>query len=225
MPQIGTLTTGAGVTTVIAGQSQCEEFILLGDVDTTNPLQGLQVEVDGTVYINIANAASLLTAYAKWLSQFVSTIMGVIFKIATGNIPKSTTYRFTNAGATTPIIYAWSDNNVGIPFVVATKTINASSYDDFEKFSALFIQTPANLDRVEIVFSSGRKQSMVGVELDAMFAMKSATEANGQLGGVTVIDNTDQSIKQVRIYTNAVGANTILIVKIPDVAFKALTGA
>jgi hypothetical protein len=225
MPQIGTLLTGAGVTTVISGQPQCEEFLLLGDVDTANPLQGLQVEIDGTTYINIANAATLLTAYAKWLSQFTATIVGIVFKLATGNIPKPTTYRLTNAGATTPAVFAWSDNNAGVPFVVTPVTVVATNYQDFERFSALFIQTPANLDRAEVVFASGRKQTLVGVELDAMFSMKYSTEANGQLGGVTVIDNTDQSIDQVRIYTNAgAGGTAVLVAKVPDVAFAALRG-
>lgn len=224
MSQLTTLLTGAGVTTLVTGQAQCEEFIVIGSVSTANPLQGLQVEVDGTTYINVVNQPALLSAYAKWLSQFVSTLMGVVFKIATGNIPRNTTYRFINNGATTPNVFAWSDNDAGVPFVVATKTINASSYEDFEKFSALFIGTPANFSQAEIVYASGRKATLTGVELDAQFSMKSSSEANGQLLGVSVIDNTDQSISQVRLYTNAVGANTILIAKIPDVAFAALKG-
>lgn len=222
MAQIGTLTTGAAVTTVIQGQSQCEQFILVGSVSTANPLQGLQVEIDGTTYFNVVNQPALLSAYAKWLSQFVSTLMGVVFKIATGCIPKNTTFRLTNNGATTPAIFAWSDNDAGIPFVVATKTINASSYEDFEKFSALFIGTPANLSSAEIVYASGRKSTLTAVEVDAQFAMKSVTEANGQLLAISVIDNTDQSIVSVRL--NCSAANTILIAKIPDAAFKALRG-
>jgi len=203
MAQIGTLVTGAAVTTIIQGQSQCEEFILIGTVGTANPLQGLQVEVDGTTYINIVNQPALLSAYSKWLSQFVSTLMGVVFKIATGCIPRNTTFRLTNNGATTPAIYAWSDNDAGIPFVVATKQINASSYEDFEKFSCLFIGTPANLSSAEIVYASGRKSTLTQFEVDAQFALKSATEANGQLLAVSVIDNTDQSIVSVRLNCSA----------------------
>jgi len=224
MGQIGTLVTGAGVVTTISGQSQCEQFLLLGTVATANPLQGLQVEIDGTTYFSVVNQAALLSAYAKWLSGFVSTLEGVIFKIATGNIPsKNTTYRLTNNGATTPGIFAWSDNDQGIPFVVSTTQINPSSYMDFEKFSALFIGTPGNVSSVEIVFNSGRKSTLTQVEVDAYYAYKApTTEANGQLLGCTVIDNTDQSIKSVRIYCSA--ANTILIAKIPDVAYAALRG-
>jgi len=221
MSQIGTLVTGAGVTTVISGQSQCEEIIVLGSVSTANPLQGIQVEVDGQPFININNQPALLAAWSKWMSQFVSTLVGVVIKVATGKIPRSTTYRFTNNGATTPIIYAFSDNADGVPFIVATKQINAASYEDFEKFSALFIGTPANLASAEVVFTNGHKTTMTFQELDALFALKNPTEANGELLGVTVIDNRDQSIQSIRM--NCSAANTILIAKIPDAAYKALT--
>lgn len=221
MSQIGTLITGAGVTTVISGQSQCDAMLVLGSVSTANPLQGLQVEIDGTPYININNQPSLLAAYSKWMGQFVSTLVSVVIKVATGRIPRSTTYRLTNNGATTPAIYATSDNDNGVPFVVATKQINASSYEDFDRFSALFIGTPANLASAEVLFTNGSRSTMTFQELDAIFSLKNQTEANGELLGVTVIDNRDQTIKSVRL--NCSAANTILIAKIPDAAFAALT--
>lgn len=220
MAQIGTLVTGAGVQTVIAGQSQTESVLVIGSVATANPLQGLQVEIDGTTFINVNNQPALLSAYAKWMAQFVSTLVGVVFKIATGRIPRNTTYRFTNNGATTPAIYAFSDNSQGIPFLVGTKQINASSYEDFSKFSALFIGTPANLATAEIIFADGTKSTMTFQELDALFSSKNQAEANGELLGVTVIDNRDQSIQSVRL--NCSAANTILVAKLPDAAFQAL---
>jgi len=221
MAQIATLVTGAAVTTIISGQSQCEAVLVIGSVSTANPLQGLQVEVDGVPFINVTNNAVLLSALSKWMSQFVSTLVGCVFKIATGRIPKNTTYRLTNNGATTPIIYAFSDNDQGVPFLIGTKQINASSYEDFEKFSALFIGTPANLASAEMVFSNGTKATLSFQELDALFSLKNQSEANGELLGVTVIDNRDQSIRSVRI--NCSAANTIMIAKLPDASFKALT--
>lgn len=231
MAQIGVLTTGAAVATVIAGMSQCEQILLLGSVSTANPLQGLQVEIDGIPFININNQPALLSAYAKWQTQFVSTLVGVVFPIATGRIQKNTTYRLTNNGATTPIIYATSFREQGVPFLVATKTVNASSYEDFERFSALFIGTPANLASAEVVFNMrDREGNVVGFckstmtfqELDAMFALQNSTEANGELLAVTVIDNRDQKIASVRL--NCSAANTVLVAKLPDDAFQAMKG-
>lgn len=226
MPLIGTLTTGAGVQTVISGQAQCESMIILATCANPNPLQGLQVEVDGVPFINITNNAALLSAFAKWMCAFVSTLQGVVFKVATGAIARNTTYRFTNNGATTPQIFAFSDNDQGVPIIAATKQINASSYEDFEKFSALFIGTPANLASAEIVFSNGRKSTLTQVEVDALYVMKPyvpATEAAGELLGITVIDNRDGSIKSVRL--NCSAANVILIAKIPDASFQILKQA
>lgn len=223
MSQIATLTTGAGVVTVISGQNQCEAMLLLGSVATANPLQSLQVEVDGTPYINVVNQPALLSAFFKWMAAFVSTLAGVVIKVATGNIPKNTTYRLTNNGATTPIIFAFSDADNGVPILASTQQINASSYSDFMDFSALFIGTPANVSSAEFVFTNGRKSTLSQVELDALYVMKPyipATEANGQLLAVSVIDNRDKSIKAVRLYCSA--ANVILIAKIPDAAFKIL---
>jgi hypothetical protein len=219
MGQIGVLTTGAGVTTIIPGQAQCEALIMLGDVDTTFPLQGVTIEVDGSPFFNV-QSATLLAAYAKWMMNVVGTVIGIVLKVATGMMPRNTTYRLTNAGATTPAIFAWSDNDNGVPFLCATKQINALSYEDFRDFSALFVATPANVSNYEIVFSNGSKKTFAPVEMDAYFALQFPAEANGQLAGITVIDNRDQKYSAIRINCSAV--NTILVAKVPDAAFRAL---
>lgn len=224
MSQIGTLTTGAGVTTVVAGQSRCDMFLLLGDVDTANPLQGLSVEIEGVSTVSIANAATLLTAFAKWQQELTAAVVGVLFKIATGTIFKSTTYRFTNAGATTPVIQAFSEAPEGVPFIAATDTINALSSQVYERFSALFIQTPANIGTIEVQFVNGHRETMLIAESDARFSLFNQSEADGRLGGVSVIDNSEQEIESVKINTNNTGACTILAAKLPDEAWKVLKG-
>lgn len=220
MGLITTLITGAGVVTT-SGQAQCESMIVVGDVDTANALQGLSVEVDGAPFFNIPSSNSaLIGAYAKWMVNGVGTVVGLVFKIATGRIPRATTYRFTNNGATTPAVYAFSDADNGVPVVCATKGINASSYDDFSKFSALFIGTPANLTNADVLFTNGYRVTMTMQELEAWFSMKNQAETNGDLNAVTVIDNRDGSVAAMRLYCS--GANTILIAKLPDASFQAL---
>ncbi len=223
MAQIGTLTTGAGVQTIISGQSQLDSIILFGTIATAMPLQGLQVEVDGVPFININNQAAILAAFSKWTCEANASgaIIGVALKISTGRIKKNTTYRFTNNGATTPAILAFSDNDVGVPFVVATKTINASSYEDFQNFSALFIGTPANISSAEFTFSNGCRSTLLPAEIDALFGIQYPNEA-GELAAVSVIDNRQQTISNVRL--NCSASNTILACKVPDDAFAILTG-
>lgn len=222
MSQIGTLTTGAGIATIFSGQAQCEEYILLGDVDTANPLQGISVEVDGTPFINIQNSEPLVGAFFKWMSQSVAGTVGLLFKVATGQIKKNTTYRFVNNGVTTPTVKVFSDSKNGVPFIATTKGVNINSFEDFRKFSALMITAPANVDSVEIDFADGHKATMTIEEVDALFASKYPSEANGRLNAVSVIDNRDQSIRAVRVFAGAV-AVTVLVIKLPDAAFQALT--
>lgn len=220
MSQLGTLTTGAGVQTTFAGQSQCESYIVIGDVDTANPLEGLSVEVDGSPFINIQLSLPLMSAFMQWQMESIGAAVGFMLKIATGMIPKNTTYRFTNNGVTTPKIFVFSDAQDGIPILATTKGINAASYEDFSKFSALFLTLPASISSVEIIFDEGHKATMTIEEVDALFAFKNQSETNGRLTAVSIIDNTDQAIKSVRVFASV--AATVLVVKLPNVAFKAL---
>lgn len=218
---LGVLTGGAGVQTTFAGQSQCESYIVLDDVDTANALRGLTVEIDGQPFINIQNSAALMAAFAKWQMETISGtgVVGLMLKVATGSIRKNTTYRFTNDGLTTPTVRVFSDAQNGVPIVATTKGINASSFEDFSKFSALLITDPANVDSVEIVFRDGHKATMTIQEADALFSLKNQAEANGRLAAVSVIDNTDQSISSVRIFA-AAAAITVLIAKLPNSVFN-----
>jgi hypothetical protein len=222
MSVIGTIITGAAVQTTFSGQSQCDEYIVLGDVATANPLTGITVEIDGTPFINIANSQPLVSAFAKWTSELINgTGVGSMFKVATGMIKRNTTYRFTNSGAFTPTVRVFSDSMNGVPFLATTKSINISSFEDFVQFSMLAISLPANISSVEIVFSDGHKATMTQQEVDALFNLKNQADANGQLAACSIIDNTDQSIKSVRIFAAAT-ALTVLIVKLPQAAFNAL---
>jgi len=221
MSQLGTLITGAGVQTTFAGQAQCEQFVLIGDVDTAFPLRGLSIEIDGTPYINIQNSLPLMTAFAQWQMENSVAIIPFLLKLGTGMIAKSTTYRFTNDGATTPDIFVYSEAQDGIPVIATTKGINASSYEDFSKFSALFVTVPADVTSIEIVFEDGYKATMTAAEAASLFAFKYGSEANGLLTAVLVIDNTDRSIKTVRIFADPTGL-TVLVAKLPNLAFKDL---
>lgn len=219
---LGVLITGAAVQTTFSGQSQCDEYIVIGGVDTANALSGITVEIDGTPFINIANSAPLVGAYMKWMMETVGAgVVGLMFKVSTGMVKRNTTYRFTNNGVTTPTIRVFSDSRGGVPFIATTKSINISSFEDFSKFSALFITLPANIASVEISFVDGHKATMTAEEVDGLFALNNQSEALGRLNACSVIDNTKQDITNVRIFAAAT-ALTVLIVKLPNEAFEAL---
>lgn len=224
MSQIGSLLGGAGVVTTFSGQAQCDQYIVIGTVATATPITGLSIEIDGNPFVNVTSAQTLLAAWAKWRMNTVNSaaIVGLCFRVTTGRIRKPTTYKFTNAGATTPAVFVFSDSDNGIPIQAATNSINQSSNADYEKFGALFVQTPANIASYEVEFMNGYKVTLTTIEMDTYLALMYDTEASGQLGGVTVIDNSMKIFKSIRINTNGVGACLVMMVKLPQAAFDIL---
>lgn len=214
MAQIGTLTGGAGVNTTIAGLSQLDEFLLIGDADTANPLQGLTVEVNGETLINI-QSQPLITAFAKWLMETTGTVVGLLLKLGTGRIKGNATIRLTNSGATTPAIFAFSDSDGGLPFIVSTEVILQNASSEFSGFSALMVNAPANLQQAIVTFSDGFQTTVTAPELGAYFALTNQAEADGYLGGVLCVDNSSGNIQSIRMF--ATGANlNVLVVKVPQ---------
>lgn len=221
MAQIGTLVTGATVVTPITGLSYVDQYINLGDVDTAMPLTGLQVEIGGETTINIVGSTPLVSAFSKFLSQAVGTVVGLVIKIATGRIYLPSSLRFTNGGATTPAIFNFGDAGNGKPIRAISQGINALSNQLFDKFSCLMITPSANMGNVDFQYKDGTSVTMTALECDALFALKNPTEANGRLDAVvTCIDNTDGKIAWVRV--NATTALTVLVIKFSDPDFQEL---
>jgi hypothetical protein len=214
MAQIGTLATGAGTVTSIAGLSQLDEFLVIGDVDTANVLQGLTIEQNGEAMFNCQNQA-LLGAFAKWLQESAASVVGLMFKLATGRIKGSTNIRLVNSGATTPGIFAFSDSDGGRPILGAQEVVLAGAASEFTNFDALFITAPANLQQAVVTFSDGFQTVMTPAELGAYFNLTNQAEADGYLNGCVAIDNSKKNIQSVRLF--ATGANlTVLKIVIPE---------
>jgi len=83
------------------------------------------------------------------------------------------------------------------------------------------ITPSANAGSIDIQYNDGTSVTMMALEVDALFAMKNPTEANGKLDAVvTVLDNTEGKIAWARV--NATTALTVLIVKFSDPDFQEL---
>lgn len=227
MAEIGTLGAGIGAVTVIAGQSQCDQYIVIGTVEPDIQLSALSVEIDGTPFIQIVGA-NLVKAFTKYKMEMGGLDAGGdycpanMIKIATGSIRRNTTFRFTNDAAGAATIYAFSEAGKGVPFIATTKQINATSYEVFDKFSALIMDSVANISNLEISFRDGSKSTLTIPEVNGLFALKNNSNPGGLLGACACLDNSDQSIESVRISTGAGGPASVLTVKLPDEAFKLL---
>lgn len=215
---LAALTTGAGVNTVTPAQSQMESDILIGDIDTSQPLQGLKVNVDGDTTIDVQGSQPLISVLSK-LSQFLcGSTVGMLLKIATGRVfCKAGVVTFTNGGATTPAVYWNSQRGVGTPgrlIRARSTTINPNSNQTFNSgdYAYLAVTNPTNVSSFDFTFADGTQQNMTVVEADALFAKTNETEANGRLDAVvTCIDNTRKNIASVRINVGA-AAVTIMTV-------------
>lgn len=223
MSRIGQLITGAGVETPISGLSQVGNIITIGSVDTANPLTGFQMNVNGETFININNTA-FLTAFMKYMMQGIDgadNFVGSALKVATGKLVGNIDFVFRNGGATTPIIYAASDQGNGIPLQASQETITQDSTSPFDKFTALFLTTPANVQRVDLTFADGNKDSFTIQDLDSLFCIDNQADLDGKLGTCTVIDNRKGNIKLAEVYTQT-GPLTVGILKLPQQAFDIL---
>lgn len=217
MAQIGTLAAAPAVT-IIQGQSKCDQYIVIGESGDALPLDSITVEIDGKPFILIQDE-ELINAFAKWqMEAQVTGVIGCMLKISTGVINKNTTYRFVNTGATTPPIFAFSEAENGVPMEVASMQINPTSSETFDRFSALFLNDPGNITNMEFIFADGHPDTLTYQEASALFNLRFSSEGNGRMNGVLVIDNTDQSIRSVRVNTAAVAVNA-LTARIPDAAF------
>jgi hypothetical protein len=211
---LNAITGGVGSNTPLSNQSQLENNILIGDVDTAMPLQGLKVSVGGKTTIDIQGSVPLVSVFAKFMNRIAGTVIGLAIKIGTGRLNVSgSSITFTNGGATTPSVYGWSDNSSNAVAIEAqTVGINALSNQTFDDFAGLFITPLANVGSFDVTFADGTPQNMTVVEADAIFSQMNDTEANGRLDAlVTGFDNRKRTIRSVKV--NATTALTVLVVK------------
>jgi len=209
-----TLITGAGVNTSSGNQSQCESDILVGDIDTANPLRGLKVNIGGETTIDI-QVVALVDFFQKVSNRICGTVIGLVMRIATGRIyGKTTNITFTNDGVTVPNIMWNSQNSNGRAIYAKQDGIIANSSTEIfgDSFAFLAVTPSANVGSFDLTFKDGTQQRMTLVEADALFAKTNDTEANGRLNSVvTGFDNMRGNIKSVKINaTTAVTYMTVL---------------
>lgn len=205
MSRLTTLITGAGIQTPVNSLTQLDNIIVIGDVDTAFPLQALKVDIDNDTKIFI-NSAPILGAFAKWMNNIVGTVVGLALKIGSGRVyGRNIAVTLTNNGVTTPVVYAFSDDDNGEIFEATTVVVNANSYVDLDRFSSVMVASPTTtVSSVEVQFTNGCKTTIGVEEAAALFvSMGNAAETDGFLNGCLVFDNRFEKISKLRIYTTA----------------------
>ncbi len=212
MSQIGTLVGGAGNPTLI-NLDYVPSYLQIGEIDADLPIDQFSIEIASVPTINVNNQAAI-QAFSKYLNECLlgaDVKISQVLKICGGNLSGvKCSIRLRNAGATTPNIYAFSTRN-GSPAEAVKfgqEVVQAQSRQRFAGFTALFFDA-TNLDRAEVQFSSGYTDTLSDVELRSLFAMGNQCDANGQLAGLTVIDNKDRLINSVTLYATN-GGNVVV---------------
>lgn len=205
MSQIGTLTTGAGIQTIINLQ-YAPQMVYLGSVSTIQALQNFSVSIAGKETINL-NGNVLINAFAQWLMEadVGNGIVGFALKVANGNIPnQQTQLRFTNNGVTTPNIFQYSDQ-IGTDAVFAsTSSVNANANQLVTDFSALFIDT-TNFQNADIQFANGFSDRFEATDIASYFTQTNQADASGLLSTALVINNLGGQVAGVRIFATGGG--------------------
>lgn len=203
MSQIGTLTTGAGITTTINLQ-YVPEFIVVGSsfVAAGIVLQGVSWNVSGKELVNVAGS-NPVNALAKFKGNgdLTNQIVAQILQTGFGYLPnKQFQLRLENAGVTTPAVYAFSRRvGNGRVFTASQQVVLDGANQRYQNFlSLMFADT--NVSRVDITFRNARTQqvfqdSLTPTELATLFAADNISEG-GDLSSMTIIDNTALLTKQ-----------------------------
>jgi hypothetical protein len=222
MSQIGTLTTGAGVVTTINLQF-VPEFIFVGTSFTNSVLSGLAWNVGGKELVNLSGA-NPVNAFAKFKNTpDVSTgIITNVFATGMGYLANQQfQLRLTNAGATTPAIYAFSRRRGNGQVLTASQQVVLDAANQrYSNFLSLMFDA-TNVARADITFRKAKTSesftdSFEPEELKTLFGLDNPNEA-GLLASLTVIDNSNllanQGVYVESITLYASGGNVTVTVE------------
>lgn len=211
--EIGSLVAS---TTTTLNRDYTPAFVLIGGINEDVVLDALTVTVDGDVTINI-NGQANVQAFAKYLQSSLlgaDVKIGMLLKVASGDIPSKLQLRLSNAGVTTPTVYGFSaSKSKAVPVRAAQQTIQANDSVTYGGgFQALIIDE-TNLDYAQINFKDGHQDKLTVEELKAYFNLLNPSDADGLLAGQLVVDNKGRNIAKISLYTTSGGTMTVTVVK------------
>ncbi len=207
---VGVMTTGAGVVTPI-DLPFVPSIILVGTVDVDLPVQGITTSIGGKNTQEITDQ-TVIQALSK---LFMQGLLGAdvkvaqIWKVANGQIDLKDGQKFRinleNAGATTPNVYAYSEQFGNRAIAVGQDSINARGNAIIQGVTALLFED-SNFSKADITYNDGHVESDLSlVELASILAQDEVCDADGKLAGVNVINFASNGISSVKLYAGSGG--------------------
>jgi len=198
--KIGTLTTGAAVTTVITLNYLPSALYYIAATQLTS----LKVNVAGDGIICDLDTAGLNAV--SGIRRYGAVANSYIIPLADGFVPsKVVEITFVNSAAQTPDIYGYSLKK-GMAYIVSRQQkVLASSGANFEKFAHLALSSPTVTDEINIGFVDGHVQKVVSVELLGIYTYYSnetdsycVDNIDGAINYVNLVPSTDRIVYVTR---------------------------
>lgn len=193
--KIGTLTTGAAVTTVVTLNYLPAVLYYIAATQLTS----IKVTVAGDGVILDLDAAGLNAV--SGIRRYGAVANSYLIPLADGFIPnKVVEITFVNSAAQTPDIYGFSLKK-GMAYIVSRQQkVLASSGATFEKFAHIAFSSPTVTDEINVGFVDGHVQKIVSVELLGIYTYYSnetdsycIDNVDGAINYVNLIPSTDRT--------------------------------
>lgn len=221
MAQIGTQTTGAGVVTAL-NLPYCPQYLIIDSTFAASfDITAIDVSINGQSTVSLIgaddiDACSEIKSHACSSQTAGGNMMAL--ELSDGEINASTLIRLTNEGSNTNAIYGVSKQVGSAPYRISQFTINATSNQIFQSYDYLLLNSsPANIDSVEIQWSSGYKNRFAPQELPVLFRNQYAAVESSKFSAstdISWINNEDGLIVSTTIYTNSSGSSTVTVGRI-----------
>ena len=220
MDNLGTLTTGAGVSTDFS-QDYVHQYLIIGDSLSAPNIQGLTVTVGGSVTqrINFSGNTTIMEVVSQILAREAMGIipagstLGFILPIGDGfNAGDKVLYTITNGAAASPAVRAYSTRRGARNYVrTGVEQLNANSSQLYTDFDYLVFDD-GGFDYANIDFADGHSEGrMDEVAMASLLMTKGPLFDEVSAGNVIVVDNTDRTIAGITLIANA---NPIAVARI-----------
>ncbi len=211
MANIGNLTAN---TTTKFSLPYVPEFIDIGTVDLDLVVDSISVSVQGENPQNIEDQTIIqaMSKYGMTGLLGADVKVGQRIKIANGQVdlPQGQQFQITlgNAGATTPTVYAQSTGVGNRVFEKQQSSVNQSASTIIAGVNVLYFEN-TNFSKATIYYQDGHVESDVSLDEiafnNAMSPSMRATDADGKLAGVNVIDLPALGIASVQLFASNAG--------------------
>lgn len=190
------------------------QFICIDSPDADLVVNSLSVQVQGGNPQSVSDQ-QIIQAMSKYLNTGIlgaDVKVGQAIKIADGEIslPQGQQFIVTlgNAGATTPEVFVQSTEKGSRVFEKTESSVNQNSFVTISGITALFFEN-TNFSKATITYLDGHEESDLSLTelafLNIMNPNMRATDADGKLAGVNVIDFVGLGVASVKLYAGSGG--------------------